>query len=220
MDGEIQRKIPPTLYCQSLLHSFIHQSLTLSLPEQHKGSGEWEWWSAHSSFTLSPCSHSLWQWGLSAGLQLPSGNIHLPQSGVLPWLQWGIWFSISSVGLGEQSASLQPLHGLQEHLSSGTWNPSLPLSSLTLCLWDDFSRFSFSPHSILSLPWGIFPLFIVSWRHHQQPCWNCWQCPWGSPGLSSQRPALPFPLYCQLLDTNAQYKTWHLLPKKCKIALN
>lgn len=88
MDGEIQRKIPPTLYCQSLLHSFIHQSLTLSLPEQHKGSGEWEWWSAHSSFTLSPCSHSLWQWGPSAGLQLPSGNIHLPQSGVLPWLQW------------------------------------------------------------------------------------------------------------------------------------
>lgn len=100
MDGEIQRKIPSTLYCQSLLHSFIHQSLTLSLPEQHKGNGEWEWWSAHSSFTLSPCSHSLRQWGLSAGLQLPSGNIHLPQSGVLPRLQWGVWFSISSMGRG------------------------------------------------------------------------------------------------------------------------
>lgn len=53
MDGEIQRKIPSTLYCHALRHSFLHNSLTVPHPEQHKGDGEWELWSVHGSFSLS-----------------------------------------------------------------------------------------------------------------------------------------------------------------------
>lgn len=158
MDGEIQTKIPSTFYCQSLLHFFINNSLTLSHPEQYKGNGDWELWSGHKSFSPSPSSRSLLlcellSMGCSSSqepaavmspteLQLPSGNIHLPQHRVLHRLQWE--YLLHHHLLVAQGHSLLPFsHSMSCRNSSALAPETLP--SLLLyclwCLWDEFSHF-------------------------------------------------------------------------------
>lgn len=239
--GRYKEKFPPFFTVR--LHFFIHNSLTLSHPEQPKRNGQWELWSAHSSFSLSPSSHSLLLHELLSTGAAPSRS--LLQWGFFTELQ-GICFlqgisifqsmgsstgcsgisapSSSSMGCRGQPASLQLLQGLQEYLSSGTWNTSFPPSLSTWVSVRWFLTLLFFSLSVpsLTLPWSILLFLQCFLKASPAPVLELL-------GMSSMGQPLAFPhpdqhctspLYCKLLDSNAQYKIWHLLPEKQKIVSN
>lgn len=200
--------------------------LTLS---STKGMGNGELWSVHNSFSLSilphtPCScfshscsfpwavapaRSLLHWGVSTELQFSICH----SVGSFTGCRGDFCFTVLLRGLQVDGLlPLQPLHGLQEYLSSGAWNTSFPPSLLALVSVRWFLTLLFYSHSVLSqtLPWSILPfLKYVFLKASPAPLLEL-------PGVSSMGQPLAFPhrdqhcsspLCYQLLVTCAQYKS-------------
>lgn len=204
MNGEIQRKMPSTLYCQALLHSFIPESLTLSHSEQHTGNGSYGQLITVPVLSHTPCSsevsalscsflqrisvcHSLGSCTGCSGvfililiLRGPQGTACFPSA--TPW-----------------AAGMSQLWHLKPFPPSFFTDPAVCgmifhafiFSSLHSLTGSAMKHFALSSVCFLKAsPAALLELLAVASM--------------GQPLAFPQRPALPFPLEYQHLDTNAQ----------------